>query len=93
MNSNSEEKLGPIRRYLRNQFLGHEVEDEYHSESQGQIFAVERGSILYRARISREFLDDHTPAEITNLLHQWNLARALQYAGGVMVQVTNAGIS
>ncbi|HXR17937.1 MAG TPA: hypothetical protein VN777_17215 [Terriglobales bacterium] len=92
MNSNSEEKLGPIRRYLRNGFLGHAVEDEYHFDSRGQIFTVERGSVLYRARVSQEFLDDHAPAEITNLLHQWDLASALRDAGGVMVLVTNSGI-
>ena len=92
MNSNSEEKLGPIRRYLRNQFLGHAVEDEYHFDSLGQMFTVERGSVLYRARVPREFLDDHTPPEIANLLHQWDLASALRNAGGVMLLVTNAGI-
>src|SRR5207244_42522 len=33
MSKNAEEKLGPIRRYLRAQFLGHAVEDEYHADS------------------------------------------------------------
>ena len=44
-------------------------------------------------RAPREFLDDHTPAEITNLLHQWDLASALRNTGGVILLVTNAGPS
>jgi hypothetical protein len=92
MSKNAEEKLGPIRRYLRAHFLGHAVEDEYHADSSGQMFTVERGSVLFRLRVAPEFLADHTPEEITALLQQWNLAQALRIAGSAIVQVSNAGL-
>ena len=92
MNCNSEEKLDPVRRYLSAQFPSHVIRNECRSASRDEIFTVEHGTALYKARFTHLFLEDHTPGEIAELLRAWDLANALCDAGEAVVMVTSSGI-
>lgn len=84
----------PVVEYLVEQFqhtrvnslpVGMRDLQEYH------IIAAD-DHVQHRVRVSREFLDDHPPAEVKRLLASWDLVGKLTAAGRARLVVTNDGV-
>ncbi len=76
-------------------YLRREFEDgiSEHQTPSGSLHVLARKEdAAYEAEFSREFLDEHSPAEIIRLLTDWNLAAEMRRVEGLAVVVSTACI-
>lgn len=85
-------KVRAVRSYLQGEFLKKTIHDSYDTERCAHSFRIDDDSVLYLVTVAREFLDDHSAAEIASLLNQYGLADVLKKAGRSRVLVTNTGL-
>ncbi len=86
-----EEKLNAVRSYLLSEFPNYSIDDRYDFDRIAQIFRVYNDKI-HLLTVSREFIDDHSASEISNILRQRNLGKYFQQKKGARIIVTNSGI-
>jgi hypothetical protein len=84
------ERVEAALSYLRREFQDGVSE---HETPSGSLHVIAReGGAEYEVEFSREFLDEHGPAEIIRLLTDWNLAAEMRRVDGLAVAVSTAGI-
>jgi hypothetical protein len=88
----SEDKLSVIRNYLRTEFPGFDLEDRYDSDRIAQTFRLDEGQKIHLVTVSREFIDDHTPSEISMILQGSHLKQFFYGEKVTRVLVTSKGI-
>ena len=88
----SEEKLSAIRNYLKEEFSEHEIADKYDFDREAQTFRLSTKHKIHLVTVSREFLDDHSASEISNILSRSHLNQYFQKENVVRIVVKNSEI-
>lgn len=89
-----EERLEPVRNYLRLAFPQWELADQWDGQHEAHSFRLTRHrDPVHLLKVSREFLDDHQPAEIAAIIEQRRVANALRHSAQHRVLLTNAGLA
>jgi len=89
-----EERLEPIREYLRHAFPQWELADQWDGHHEAHSFRLTRaGNPVHLLKVSREFLEDNEPAEIAAITEGRGVAAVLRQAAQHRVLLTNNGIA
>jgi hypothetical protein len=86
-------KLDPVTEYLKNKFPECLISDIYDSDRIGQKFRITcpQTNTVYLVSFRRPFLEDNTPAEITNWLNGAGLHKLLLESSGSIIIVNSKG--
>ncbi len=90
-----ERKVALIAEILKDGFPGHHVYTTFDAPHLAQFYRIDlggTGALRHRIRASKEFIDDHTEAEIQELFEDWNVIRRIKGAGPQIVLITNEGV-
>jgi hypothetical protein len=90
----AEERLEPVRNYLRNAFPNWELADQWDGHREAHSFRlILHGEPVHLLKVSREFFEDSELAEIALIIEQRGVANALRHSAEHRVLLTNAGLS
>ena len=89
------DRLAVIRDYLVREFPGAVIDSPGDLENPVATFRISerRGRVRYLVTASREFLQDHSESEITDLLPRWDVAAAMRQFGRRGVWLTASGVA
>ena len=87
-----EEKLNAVRNYLSAEFPDYTIDDLHDFDRIAQTFRLTTKDKIHLVTISREFLDDHSPFEITEILERSSFSKYFQLGDIARIIVTNTGI-
>src|SRR5215471_15715889 len=88
-------KVELLAAMLKDGCPGDEVQGAYDFSRSAQFYrvaALPSGALRHRIFASKEFLDDHSLAEIKDLLTEWRMLDKVRAAGARAVIITNGGI-
>ena len=88
-------KISAARNYLKMNFPDCTISDRHDTDTISELFTIENPArrLVYRVRMSREFLDDNSSEQIQQELERWETAEAARRSKGSLVVVTNAGVA
>ncbi len=78
-----------LLRYFQTEFPGAVLSE---TPSGSVKISAGSGDDVYAAQVSREFLEDHEPAEIERLLREWNVAAEMRRMEGLEMSVSSGGV-
>ena len=84
-------KIDAVRTYLLATFPQHDITEKSRGAN-GHDFNLSREGSTYKVTVKRSFLDDHTPAEIADLLRRWQMERTLKKSETAGLIVGNGGL-
>jgi hypothetical protein len=87
-----EGKLNAVRNYLKSEFPGYDLADQYDPDRIAQTFRLTTKDQIRLVTFSREFLDDHNASDISKNLGKLQLARYFQQKNMARTIVTNYGM-
>lgn len=86
-------KVVQVADTLKQGFPGAEVRNSYSDERLSQFYRIDRdGALAHRIYVSKEFLEDHTPVQIDQLLQSLGAVDRIRDAGTRVVTINNHGI-
>jgi len=86
------DKLQIVSDYLHAEFADCEIADRYDFDLDAHRFRMTKRGELFLLKISRAFLDDHTPAEIAAQLRNREVSRALRQYVNHRALLTSRGV-
>jgi hypothetical protein len=87
-----EEKLSAVRNYLKSEFPDYAVDDQYDFDRVAWTFRLTLKDKIHLVTVAREFIDDHTPSEISNILQKHPLSQHFRQAKVARIVIRNSGI-
>jgi hypothetical protein len=89
-----EERLEPVREYLREAFPDWELADQGDGIRGAHTFRLTgQNALVHVLKVSRELLDDNQPAEISAILAHRGVAQALRDVADHRLLLTSHGLS
>ena len=90
----SEERLEPVRAYLRQAFPDWELADQWDGDLEAHSFRLYRHrEPVHLLKVSRNVLDDNRPEELSAMLGNRNTAQALRQAQAHRLILTSNGLA
>ncbi len=87
-----EEKLSVIRDYLRTEFAGFDLADQYDFDRIAQTFRLVKDQKIHLVTVRRNFIDDHTPSELSTILDRSHLKHYFSDEKISRIVVTQKGV-
>lgn len=79
-----------IEQYLLGEF---KAAPRFEAMPDGALKAtISEGGCDYGAEFSRDFLEEHDPHRVTELLTEWNVAGEMRRMEGLEISVSNVGV-
>lgn len=85
-------QLEAVRRYLQDEFPDRQVFGPAEDSLRDTVVFTLPGAPPYHVSVSYEFVSDHPPQEIRDLLREWGLASMVRGMPRRRVTVTRAGL-
>ena len=85
-----ENKIGPVRNYLAEQFGSAEITID--EQPAGVVVRVKTGTSEFDVTVVRDFLEAHDASDIGRLMHAWNVAQELRRTEGLPLVISEEGV-